>query len=174
MSPRHHSLRHNARQLLAQRNPQLRLHQIDAGNHLRHRMLHLDARVHLDEVELAVFIHQKFDRPGILVANGLQRSLQRLRNVVAHTRRHHQRRRFFNQLLVPPLDRTLALAQRLRRPVLIGQHLKLNVPRPLDEFLHVQVAVAEGIRRFALRRLIQPRQLVRIPRHAHAASAAAG
>jgi hypothetical protein len=29
-------------------------------------MLHLDARVHLDEVELAVFVHQELDGAGVL------------------------------------------------------------------------------------------------------------
>jgi hypothetical protein len=62
-------------QLLARRNPQLRLHQVDACNHLGHTMLHLDARVHLDEVDLAVLIHQELDRPGVPVADVLQRAL---------------------------------------------------------------------------------------------------
>jgi hypothetical protein len=35
-------------------------------------MLHLDARVHLDEVDLAILIHQELDRPGIPVADILQ------------------------------------------------------------------------------------------------------
>ena len=35
------------RQFLAHGDPQLRLDQIDAGDELRHRMLDLDARVHL-------------------------------------------------------------------------------------------------------------------------------
>ena len=29
--------------------------------------------------------------------------------------------------------------------VLIGQHLKLNMPGPLDKFFHIQVAVAKGV-----------------------------
>ncbi len=32
----------------------LLLYQIDPGDHLRHRVLHLDARVHLHEVELPI------------------------------------------------------------------------------------------------------------------------
>jgi ABC-type phosphate/phosphonate transport system ATPase subunit len=39
------------------------LHQIDAGDHLGDRMLHLQAGVHFDEVELAVFI-EEFDVPA--------------------------------------------------------------------------------------------------------------
>ena len=40
-------------QLFACREANLRLHQVHAGDHLGHRMLHLNARVHLDEVEIA-------------------------------------------------------------------------------------------------------------------------
>ena len=43
---------------------QLRLHHVHAGNGLGDGVLHLDAGVHLDEVELAVLVHQKFDRAG--------------------------------------------------------------------------------------------------------------
>ena len=39
------------RQRLAGRDAQLPLHQIEAGDHLGHRMLDLQARVHLHEVE---------------------------------------------------------------------------------------------------------------------------
>src|SRR3712207_8614617 len=41
----------------------LLVHEVDAGDHLGHRMLHLDAGVHLDEVELAVLV-QELDRAG--------------------------------------------------------------------------------------------------------------
>ena len=54
----------------------LRLHQIDAGDHLRDRMLHLDARVHLDEVKTAVLIHQELDGAGIHIADFARDILQ--------------------------------------------------------------------------------------------------
>ena len=53
--------------------------------------------------------------------------------------------RFFNQLLVPALNGAFALAERHHIAVLVSQYLKLNVARPLNEFLHVHVAVAERI-----------------------------
>ena len=44
-------------------------HQVDAGDHLGDRVLHLDARVDLDEVELAaVDVEQELDRPGAAVS----------------------------------------------------------------------------------------------------------
>ena len=48
---------------------QLRLDQIDAGDGLGDRVLNLDARVHFDEVELLVLIHQELDCSGILIAD---------------------------------------------------------------------------------------------------------
>jgi hypothetical protein len=55
------------RQLFAERHPQLPFHQIDAGDHLGHGMLDLQARVHLDEIELAV-LEQEFDGSHAAVA----------------------------------------------------------------------------------------------------------
>ena len=57
------------RQPLAERDPQLPLHEIDARHHLRDRMLDLQARVHLEEVELAVLVEQELDRAGVGVAD---------------------------------------------------------------------------------------------------------
>ena len=74
---------------------------------------------------------------------------------------------------MPPLDRALALAQAHHIAVLVGQHLKLDVPRMLDVLLHVEIAVAERARRLRLRRLEQPRQFLFVADDAHAASAAA-
>ena len=58
------------RQLLARRHANLRLDQVDAGDHLRHRMLDLDAGVHLDEVEVARRIDDELDRAGVGVLGG--------------------------------------------------------------------------------------------------------
>ena len=61
------SLCRNA-QLLAGGDADLLLHEVDAGDHLGHRVLDLDARVHLDEVELAVLV-QELERAGAAVAD---------------------------------------------------------------------------------------------------------
>ena len=167
-------VRQNVAQPLARCNPQLRLHHVHAGDRLRDGVLHLDARVHLDEVKLAIFVHQKLDRARVLIADLRQAAAQRLPDLLAHLRRHLQRRRFFNQLLMPPLNRALALKQRSHVAMLIGQHLELDVPRLLDELLHVQFAVSERVRRLGKRRMEQVRQLLGVAHDAHAASAAAG
>ena len=109
-------------------------------------MLHLDARVHLDEIKLAVLIHQEFDGPGVDVADFGERLAEHGRQSRAQFRRHLRGGRLFQQFLMPPLNGALALAQAHNVSVLVGQNLKLDVPRMFDEFFHVKVAVAEGRR----------------------------
>ena len=64
-----HRLLDNLGQLVTRRDQDLALHQIDSGDGFGDRMLHLNARVHFDEVEIAIAIHQKFDGAGIGVAD---------------------------------------------------------------------------------------------------------
>src|SRR3546814_6211951 len=47
--------------------PELLSHQVDAADHLRHRMFDLASGIHLDEVERAVGVTE-FDRAGVAVA----------------------------------------------------------------------------------------------------------
>ena len=54
---------------LAARDANLPVHQIDAGHHLGDRMLDLQPRVHLEEVEAAVLVEQELDRAGVGVAD---------------------------------------------------------------------------------------------------------
>ena len=94
-------------------------------------------------------------------------------DLLAHLRRNLQRWRFLDQLLMPALDGAFALAERDDVAVLVGQHLELDVPRPLDELLHIEIAVAEGVRRFGMCGLEERGQLLRGAHDAHAAPAAA-
>src|SRR5579863_816898 len=71
-----------------------------------------------------------------------------------------------------PLNRALAFPQADDVAILISQNLELNVPRPLDKFLHVEVAVAEGRRRLLLRRFEKRRQFFFAADNAHATPAA--
>ena len=79
--------RQNLAQALAGGDADLALHQIDAGHHFRDRMLHLNARVDFDEVQVAVGVHQEFDGARIGVANGFERHPQRFRYALAQAPR---------------------------------------------------------------------------------------
>ncbi len=137
-------------------------------------MLDLDARVHLDEVHRAVFVHQEFDGAGVAVADLPQRCHHLRAEFGAQPGADAGRRRFFDQLLVAALDAALALAQVHHVAVAVAQHLKFDVPRALDEFFEVDVGNAEGLLRFVARRLERRQQFVAVAHHAHAAAAAAG
>ncbi len=59
-------------QALAAGDPDHLAHQVDAGVHLRHRVLDLDARVHLQEVKfVAAVVVQVFERPGAAIVHRL-------------------------------------------------------------------------------------------------------
>src|SRR5688500_7728198 len=55
------------RQLLTGGDAQLPVHEIDTVHELRDRMLHLEPRVHLQEVELTIAVEQEFAGAGIHV-----------------------------------------------------------------------------------------------------------
>ena len=50
------------RDRLSRRDPDLLFDQVDPGDHLGHRVLDLDPRIHLDEVELARRVEEELDR----------------------------------------------------------------------------------------------------------------
>src|SRR6185437_1962707 len=115
---------------LARCDPKLPLHQVETGGKLGHRMLDLQARVHFQEIEIAVSIDQKFERTGVGVARGARDFERRFAHFVAQLRmrEHYRRRTLLDHLLMAALDRALALAQMNHMTVVIAQHLNLDVP----------------------------------------------
>ena len=74
------------RQPPAGRDLDLQPHQVEAGHQFRDRMLHLQARVHFQEVEAAVLIHQELHRAGVVVAGGARGADRRLAHRVRASR----------------------------------------------------------------------------------------
>ena len=157
----------------ARRDHDLALDQVDVGDHLRDRVLDLNAGIHLNEVQAPVLIHQKFDRARVGVADRSQRSAQHLPDLAAQLGRDLRRRRLFEQLLMAALDGAFALAQADHVAVLVGQYLKFDVAGMVDVLLHVEVAVAECCGGLGLGRFEESRQFLFAAHDAHAASAAA-
>src|SRR5436190_18295009 len=119
----------------------LLLHEIDPGQHLRHRMLDLDPRVHLHEVERAVLVEQHLDRAGAHVVDRFRSSDRRVAHPAPQVRRHRRARRLLDELLMPPLYRAVAFTQMDHAAVLVAEDLELDVPRPHEVLLDVHVAV---------------------------------
>src|SRR5690606_6194689 len=130
-------------QLLAAGDQQLLAHQVDAGDHLGHRVLDLDAGVHLDEVELPVLV-EELEGAGTAVADADAGLGADAADALAHLRGDARGRRFLDHLLVPALHRAVALAQVHGIALAVSQYLDLHVARVLQELLHVDHVVAEG------------------------------
>ena len=107
------------------------------GDHLRHRVLDLDAGVDLDEVEMAVAVDDELDGAGVGVVGGLDQADGGRRTSPGGRRRRAAGRGFLDQLLVPPLDGAVAFPEVDDVAVGVGEDLDLDVPGMLDVFLQV-------------------------------------
>jgi len=123
---------------------QLLAHEIDAGDELRDRVLHLQARVQLDEVEALVGAEQKLERARVAVADRLRRMFDRGFHRLPRLGRDPWRRRFLDQLLVAPLNGALALPEGKHVAMRIGEHLDLHVPGRADELFDVEAGITES------------------------------
>ncbi len=142
-------------ELLAVGDAELLAHQVDPAGLLRDRVLHLQSGVHLEERDGAVRPDQELDRAGAVVP-GLEadRSGRRV-DLAALVVGEERCRRLLDQLLVPPLQRAVAGADDDHGAVRVGQHLGLDVPRPVQVPLDEALAAAERGHRLADRRLEQ-------------------
>ena len=163
------------REGLARGDPHLRLHEVDVGDLLGHRVLDLDARVHLDEDVVAVA-----GRAGTRRCRRCgSRSRGRSGTASAHIRSRSSGSRFgagrdLDDLLVAALHRAVALEEVDHVARAVGEDLHLDVARVHDGLLDEDGRVAEGALGLAhagLDRLAQVRRVVDAP---HAAAAAAG
>ncbi len=124
---------------------QLQAHEVEPGRALGDRMLDLQSGVHLEEEEASGFVRQELDGARTFVADRAGRRDRRLEQPLAHAGRplDQWRRRLLDHLLVPPLDRALALADRPHGAVLVGHDLHLDVPAGLQVRLAEDGRVAE-------------------------------
>ena len=159
-------------QRIALRDADLLAHEVQAADGLRHRMLHLQAGVHLQEPEVPA-AEQELHGAGGGVPDG-GRGLHgggahRLAQGVVEGRRG----RLLDDLLVATLDRALALEAMHDVAPLVAQDLHFDVARPRQPALEEDRVVAEGARGLAPRRLDRRLEVVRRFHHPHALAAAA-
>ena len=162
------------RQRAALRDLQLQPHEVEPGYGLGDGVLDLDAGVHLEEIEGAVGIEQELDGAGADITDRRRRPHRRGAHLLSQLRRDGGRGRLLDQFLMAALDRAIALAERDDMPLLVAEHLHLDVPRAEDGALDQQAAVAEGGGRLRARRFQRGKQRLRLAHDAHAAAAAAG
>ena len=90
-------------QLLAGGHADLLLHQIHPTDHLGHRVLDLDARVHLDEVKLAI-LEQELECSDAAIADLAAGVDAALADPIAQLRGQLWRRRLFHHFLMAALQ----------------------------------------------------------------------
>src|SRR6185312_2673968 len=118
-----------------------------AGDELGHRMLDLQPRVHLEEIEALVLAGDELDSAGAVVADRLGERDRLLAHLLAGRRIEERRWRLLDDLLIAALDRAFALAEMDDVAVLVAEHLDLDMARIDDEFLDEHAVVAErGLR----------------------------
>ena len=166
------------RQRLPRRHPQLQLHEVEPGDLLGDRVLDLQPGVHLHEEALSpsprVARDDELDgaRAGVAAGPGGRAGGGAHRRALPG--RQQRRRRLLDDLLVPALQRALALAEVDHAAVLVGQHLDLDVPGSRDQALDEQGVVAERAARLAPGRGHGAGEVAGPVHRVHALPAAAG
>ena len=117
------------RQRFARGDAQLQFDEIEPEHHLGHRMLDLQARVDLHEIEIAALADDELDRAGIDVVERARRRDRGFAHLRAQFRRDERRGRFLEHLLVAPLRRAFALVEMHDVAVAVAEHLELDVAR---------------------------------------------
>src|SRR6202051_5097018 len=147
---------------------------VDAGDHLSDRVLHLDARVDLDEVPLARFgVHQKLDRAGAVVTSGSGEPDSGVGQFLADGSSQANSGSDLDHLLMPPLDRAIALVKVKQVSVPVTQDLQFDVARAANVTLQKHGVVSKCAARFTPR-FFQPRgEVAGLFDHAHATPTAA-
>ncbi len=76
-------------QSLFRGNANLQMYQIQPGDQLGDRMLHLQTRVHLKEVKILLLVDEKLNRTGVRVTGGLRDPDGDCAHLSAHFRIDH-------------------------------------------------------------------------------------
>ena len=160
------------RQLVASGDAEHLLDDVDTSDHLGDRVLHLNAGVHLDEVETTVFI-EELEGAGATVADldaGIDAALEHFGAGLLVDQRG---RSLFDHFLVTALQRAVTVIQVNRVALAVGQHLDFNVARVAEELFQIDHRVAERSTGFGAGQLGRFDQVFFLVYHAHAATTAA-
>src|SRR5260221_8260648 len=137
-------------QRLTCRDTELLAHEIQPRHHLRHRVLDLQARIHLHEIVVVVLVHQELHRADAFIAEIEHRFDRPCAHVLPHRFWEARAGRLLQQLLVPALYRAVALAQKHSVAVVVAEHLHLDMLGAPQVLLDVESVVVEGLAHFAL------------------------
>ena len=137
---------------MARSDKDLRSNKVDARHTFRHRVLHLDARIHLDE-EPVVLIHviEKLDGARIVVADALGEFYGGFTKFLADLRIEVHGWRHFDDFLIAPLHRAIALVKVDDIALLVSENLHFNVLGAGNVAFQKNSGVTKSIECFVLR-----------------------
>src|SRR5260221_9565448 len=136
-------------------------------------MLDLQARVHFHEIEL-IILDDEFDGAGAEIADRARRRHRRRTHGGTAFGRHAGGRRFLHHLLMPALDRTIALEEMQDMAVAVGEDLHLDMARPGEIACDQPPFINKGVLRLRLGGGEGGRNLGRGRDDLHALAATAG
>jgi hypothetical protein len=123
----------------------LGLDDVDARHLLGDGVLDLNARVDLDKIERpGIGIHQEFDGSCANIVGGPRDPERVVGQFLALRGVEIGRGRALHDLLVAPLDRTVALEQMHDIAMRVAQHLDLDMAGALDQLFQIDLVLAEG------------------------------
>ena len=131
-------------QALPSCHPDHELHQVQPCHCLCHWVLHLQPRVHLQEVKVLLRIRQELHSASALIAHSQGQVAGLALHGCPRGCAEQRAGALLNHLLVAPLDAALALRQRHHIAVGVCNQLDLNVAGVLNELLHKQAVVAKA------------------------------
>ncbi len=136
---------------MARRDEQLFPHEVEARDFFRDRVLDLESGVHFEEVEGVVgVIEQELDRARRVVPDGADGFESGGAHCGPNLGRDRRAGRLLDHFLVATLDRALPLETVHEVPVLVAEHLDLDVTRCRQVLLEEDRGVAERVERLTL------------------------
>ena len=155
------------------RDPELLADEVDAGDLLGHRVLHLQTGVDLEEADRPVLADEELARAGADIAGLAQDRLRRADQLGVLRLGDERGWGLLDQLLVAALQRAVASRDDDDVAVVVGQALRLDMARLVEEALDEALAAAERRDGLAYRGLVELRDLLDGAGHLEPAAAAA-
>src|SRR5690606_18580074 len=109
-----------------------------AGDLLRDGVLDLETRIHFEDAEPVFSRIEGLDRAYTIISHAAESRGDFLCHAGAGFDGKPGRRSFLDDLLMPSLDRAVAIEQATDIAVAVGEHLELDMPGPQNELLEIE------------------------------------
>ena len=160
------------RQLFSRSDQDLLVDQVHTRCQLCDRMFHLKAGIDFEEIKILIFIEEEFDCSRVVIAGNLHDLSGCLSHEYSELGCQRLRWSFFHNLLMPALDRAFPFEKVYDISVVVGKHLKFDMPWLLDVFLQVNRLISKGRLGFSHARFKGGFQILQVADDPHSFSSA--